>query len=76
MAICEKFKKCPFYNDKMPCEIGIGAMFKQRYCEGDKTQCARYIVSTKCGPQAVDNSLYPNMMDRAKEIIAKNGKCI
>ena len=72
MAMCEKFSKCPFYNDKMPCDTGIGSMYKKRYCEGDKTQCARYIVSTQCGAQFVDNSLYPNMMDKAAEIVAKN----
>ena len=74
MAMCEKFEKCPFYNDKMPCESGLGAMYKKRFCEGDKTQCARYIVSTKCGPQFVDNNLYPNMADRAKTILAQNNK--
>ena len=74
MAMCEKFEKCPFYNDKMPCNTGIGSMYKKRYCEGDKTQCARYFVSTKVGPHAVDNNLYPNMMDKAQKILAQNGK--
>ena len=74
MPKCEKFEKCPFYNDKMPCDSGIGAMYKKRYCEGDKTQCARYNVSTKCDPQLVDNNLYPNMTAKAEEIIAKYGK--
>lgn len=74
MPRCEKFEKCPFYNDKMPCDSGIGAMYKEKYCEGNKTQCARYNVSTKCGPQFVDNNLYPNMTAKADEIIAKHGK--
>ena len=74
MAMCEKFEKCPFYQGKMDCEKGIGAMYKKHYCEGDKTICARYIVSTQCGPQFVDNSLYPNMDKKAQEILAANGK--
>ena len=74
MAMCEKFEKCPFYNDKMPCDTGLGAMYKQKYCEGDKNKCARYIVSTTCGPQFVDNNLYPNMQDKAIEIRKKCGK--
>lgn len=74
MPTCEKLKACPFYNDKMPCDSGIGAMYKKKYCEGDKTQCARYMVATKCGPQFVDANLYPNMMVKAEEILAKNGK--
>ena len=76
MAMCEKFEKCPFYQGRMTCESGIGMMYKKHYCEGDKTECARYIVSTQCGPQFVDNSLYPNMMDSAREILAQNGKSI
>lgn len=72
--MCEKFEKCPFYQEKMPCDAGIGAMYRKRYCEGDKTQCARYIVSTKCGPQFVTNSLYPNMHAKAEEILKQNGK--
>ena len=74
MPTCEKLKACPLYNDKMPCDSGIGAMYKKKYCEGDKTQCARYTVATKCGPQFVDNNLYPNMAAKAEEILAKNGK--
>lgn len=74
MSICEKFEKCPFYNDKMSCDSGIGAMYKKTYCEGDKTKCARYTVATKCGPQFVDNNLYPNMMDRAAALVLEHGK--
>ena len=74
MAMCEKFEKCPFYQGQMTTEAGIGAMYKKRYCEGDKTQCARYTVATKCGPQFLTNSLYPNMMSKAQEILKQNGK--
>ena len=74
MAMCEKFEKCPFYQGKMDCEKGLGAMYKKHYCEGDKTTCARYIVSTQCGPQFVDNNLYPNMDKKAQEILAANNK--
>ena len=73
MAMCEKFEKCPFYQGKMDCEKGIGAMYKKHYCEGDKAECARYVVSTKCGPQFVNNNLYPNMRDKANAILQENG---
>ena len=46
---CEKLAKCPFYNDKMDINYGIGAMYKRKYCEGDKTICARYRVATQLG---------------------------
>ena len=74
MAMCEKFEKCPFYQGKMDCEKGIGALYRKNYCEGDKTKCARYIVSTQCGPEFVTSSLYPNMIKKAQEILAENKK--
>lgn len=74
MAMCEKFEKCPFYQGKMDCDKGIGALYRKTYCEGDKTKCARYIVSTQCGPEFVNNSLYPNMDKKAQEILANNKK--
>ena len=74
MTMCEKFEKCPFYQGKMDCEKGIGALYRKNYCEGDKTKCARYIVSTQCGPEFVNNNLYPNMDKKAQEILAENKK--
>ena len=73
-TMCEKLEKCPFYQGKMSMETGIGSMYKRRYCEGDKTKCARYIVSTQLGPEFVTNSLYPNMNDVANKLLAENKK--
>ncbi len=74
MAQCEKLEKCPFYQGKMSMESGLGAMYKRKYCEGDKTACARYKVATTLGPDFVTNNLYPNMDDLAKKIIEQNKK--
>lgn len=74
MAMCEKLANCPFYQGKMQMDSGLGSMYKKKYCEGDKLLCARYLVATKLGKEFVTNSLYPNMMDQAKAILAKNGK--
>lgn len=74
MAMCEKLAKCPFYQGKMTMDSGLGSMYKQKYCEGDKTICARYIVATTLGPNFVPDTLFPNMNDRAKAILAENGK--
>lgn len=46
---CENLAGCPFYNDKMPIDSGLGKLYKQRYCTGDKTKCARYKVCTALG---------------------------
>jgi len=69
---CEHLKSCPFYNEKMDIESGLGKIYRRSYCEGDKTQCARYMVLTKLGKESVPADLYPNMHDRAKKIIRDN----
>ncbi|MBQ3078298.1 MAG: hypothetical protein IJC43_10625 [Clostridia bacterium] len=74
MATCEKLPKCPFYQGKMSVESGLGKMYKTKYCEGDKTLCARYMISTKLGPQYVTDSIYPNMTDLANKMIAEAKK--
>ena len=71
MALCEKLEKCPFYQGKMDFNKGLGKMYKQKYCEGDKTICARYIVATQLGAEYVGN-LYPNMNDAANKLLAEH----
>ena len=66
---CEKLQKCPFYQGKMNMDSGLGSMYKKKYCEGDKTLCARYIVATKLGAEYITNSLYPNMNDAANKLL-------
>ena len=74
MATCEKLEKCPFYQGKMDINKGLGSMYKQKYCEGDKTTCARYIVATQIGPEFVTNNLCPNMNNAANKVLAENKK--
>ena len=74
MAKCEKLEKCPFYQGKMSMDSGLGAMYKKKYCEGDKTTCARYIVATQLGAEYVTSSLYPNMNDVANKLLAEHKK--
>ena len=74
MAACEKLEKCPFYQGKMDINTGLGRMYREKYCEGDKTICARYIVATQLGPEYVTTSLYPNMNNVAEKILAEHKK--
>ena len=71
---CEKLAKCPFYNDKMDINSGLGSMYKRKYCEGDKTICARYIVATQLGAEYVTDKLYPNMDKTAEKLLAEHKK--
>jgi hypothetical protein len=70
MADCECLAGCPFFNDKMPDDSGLGFMYKKKYCRGDNSQCARYMVFKKLGKPAVPPNLYPNMIDRANQILS------
>lgn len=60
-----------FFNDKMSDESGLGAIYKKKYCLGDNSKCARYIIFKKLGKAYVPADLYPNMTARAMEILHK-----
>ena len=70
MAECILLKGCLFFNDKMPDNFGLGAIYKKRYCLADSSQCARYRVAEKVGREKVPQNLYPNMFDKIESIIA------
>ncbi len=70
MADCDLLKGCLFFNDKMPEDMGMGAIYKKTYCQGDSSKCARYIVAKAVGREKVPPGLYPNMTTRAQQIIA------
>jgi hypothetical protein len=49
---------------------GLGAIYKNKYCTGENSHCARYMVFRKLGKSAVPPNLYPNMVDAANAILA------
>jgi len=69
MAVCECRGGCPFFNDKMQDTEGLGLIYKKKYCMGDKSKCARYMIFRKLGKPAVPKDLYPNMQARAQQIL-------
>ncbi len=70
MADCQCLPGCPFYNDHMKGMEGMKELYKTKYCRGDNSQCARFMVFQKLGKEAVPADLFPSMVDRAKEILA------
>lgn len=70
MADCECLKGCPFFNDKMKDTEGLGAIYKEKYCLNDNLKCARYMIFKKLGKSSVPIDLFPNMHDRAKNILS------
>jgi hypothetical protein len=58
----------------MDINSGLGKAYKKKYCEGDKTICARYIIATQLGAEFVTNHIYPNMNDLAEKMLAEHKK--
>jgi hypothetical protein len=69
MADCKNLAGCPFFNDKMSEKPALASMMKKRYCLGESTLCARYIVCEALGKENVPGNLFPNMQDKAQVLI-------
>lgn len=69
MGECRLARTCLFFQDKMGSKQALGDIYKKRYCLGDYTICARYLVCSKLGRSAVPSDLYPNQSERAQEMI-------
>jgi hypothetical protein len=69
MADCEKIQGCLFFNDKLADAPALADMMKQKYCKGDNSKCARYIVCIALGKENVPDNLFPSMLDRAEQIL-------
>ncbi|MCK5039121.1 MAG: hypothetical protein KAS16_08490 [Thermoplasmata archaeon] len=72
MSICDVAQNCPFFMAELATRPGIAEMYKKIYCKGDYETCARYMVIKALGLDKTPDDLYPNMLSRAEEIVAKN----
>lgn len=70
MAECEYLPGCPFFNDKMKNMPAIADQFKKKYCLGENSTCARFVVLRALGREKVPATLFPNQMDKAQGILA------
>lgn len=70
MAECKNLVGCPFFNDKMAGKPAITSIMKKKYCLGDAPSCARYMVCDALGKENVPTNLFPNMLEKAMEMIA------
>jgi hypothetical protein len=71
MTTCNYLAACPFFNDRMPIETGMGHLYKTNYCGGAFVKCARYMVVQALGKGTAPADLYPSQQSRVADIIAK-----
>jgi hypothetical protein len=71
MADCPRLSTCRFFNDQMAGMPSIANVLKQKYCQGDYQQCARYLVLCALGADAVPDDLFPDDRAEANKLIAR-----
>lgn len=71
MGECELTAGCIFFNDKMANMPSMTSMMKSVYCQSDPDKCARLMIVKAVGREKVPADLFPNQIDKAKEIIGK-----
>ncbi|MEI6101816.1 MAG: hypothetical protein WCP73_08250 [Eubacteriales bacterium] len=67
---CDLQEECYFNRTTIPEQKRMGEIYRDRYCEGDCTICARYQVHKALGADGVPQSLYPNMQEVAINLIS------
>lgn len=70
MSTCQLTPNCIFFNDRMADMPSMSEIYKNRYCRGDRSACARFIVFQSLGRENVPADLYPNDNARAEALLA------
>lgn len=70
MSQCPKLETCRFYKNEIIVDLGIGDYLKKQYClSGNVENCARHMVSREVGAEYVEDTLFPNNVEKAQRII-------
>lgn len=70
MPNCELLENCIFFNDRMANMPSTAQLIKLKYCTDDSLGCARLVVCKTLGREKVPPDLFPNQLERAREVIA------
>lgn len=74
MPVCVCLPTCPFFQNQMKDMPATAGALKKVYCEGDNSQCARFMIFQALGKEKTPSDLFPNDVMRAQEFIARNKK--
>jgi len=69
MPDCQCLPKCPFFNDRMAGMPTMATQLKERFCKGDNTECARFMVFSRFGSEHVPPTLFPGQTEQAKRLL-------
>lgn len=69
MAGCEKLSGCPMVNGARGNPADSCEKIKEKYCNGNYSECARYMIVREVGGDFVPPDLQPDQIEEAKEII-------
>ena len=74
MKSCCYLKGCAFFSKINTMDDDVAGFFKETFCLVENSECARRKVAETVGRDYVPESLYPNELNRAEEIISKHSK--
>ena len=66
MATCEYRTSCGFFNKMVAGMPNTIDDLRDKYCNGDFSKCARFMISKTRGIDNVPDNLSPNSFDRQK----------
>jgi len=70
MISCELQEECLFFHNKIAVMPSTLSALKAKYCrEGACSACARYIVHKKLGKECIPENLFPNQLEKVRELL-------
>lgn len=72
MQECELIDSCPFYHYQLKCDEEQINIMKEKYCQKNNLNCARYMVFMALGRESIPNELFPHQKERAYEVISQS----
>jgi hypothetical protein len=70
--VCPYFEGSPFCERLRSISESASETYTQKYCKGDFSACARYMVTEALGLNAVPEAMLPNETDRALRVIGRD----
>lgn len=72
MQECELMDSCPFFNDQLKDDDEQIGIMKEKYCQSNNLNCARYMIFMALGRESVPKDLFPHQKEAAYVIIAES----